>query len=446
MRVAAPSPTPVEIGIQSMANGGDGVGRLPDGRVAFVDGALPGETVTIAPPGPGRFVRAPMLALPRPTSTERVLAPRCPHFGAWPERGRQPATHCGGCQWQHASYEAQLRFKAEVLRDCLERIGGLERPPVAPTQGMDQPWGYRNHLRVRLAAGRPALVAQDGVSLLPIDDCPIAHPLVLDLLSCLELDLPDGTEVGLRAGVHTGDRLIAIHAPAAELAEVDVELDVSVTLLDPETGALHVAAGRPFLVERLEGRSFLVPANAFFQVNTLMAEQLVARVRDWLPAAGDRLIDLYSGVGTFSVLLADRFQEVVAVELHGPAVAAAVDNAGGLEQVQLVEASAAEGLAWALDGTPGRDSDCLLLDPPRAGLDRETLGLLGGAAARTMIYVSCDPATLARDAGRLSAAGWVLEACQPIDMCPQTHHIESVNRFTRVAGTPGRGLRTVAEG
>lgn len=446
MTASAPSSSSEELTIQNMANGGDGVGRLPDGRVAFVDGALPGETVAIAPPGRGRFVRAPMLALPRLPSPARLLEPRCPHFGAWPERGRRPADHCGGCQWQHASYEAQLVYKAEVLRDCLVRIGGLVDPPVAPTLGMDQPWGYRNHLRVRLAGGRPALVAQDGASLLPIDECPIAHPLVLDLLSCLELDLPDGTEVGLRAGIHTGDRLIAIHAPAAELAEVDVELDVSVTLLDPQTGAVHVAAGRPFLLERLGGHVFMVPANAFFQVNTVMAEQLVAQVGAWLPAAGERLIDLYSGVGTFSVLLADRFQEVVAVEAHGPAVAAAMDNAGGLEQVQLVEASAAEGLAWALDETGGRPTDCLLLDPPRAGVDRETLGLLAGAAARTMIYVSCDPATLARDAGRLAAAGWEFEASQPIDMFPQTHHVESVNRFTRDARTASEGHRVRAEG
>ncbi len=429
---SAPSAT-VEVAIQGMANGGEGVGRLPDGRVAFVDGALPGETVAIAAPGPGRFVRAPMASLPVPPSAARLAHAACPHFGGWPERGRLPEAHCGGCQWQHATYAAQLAYKADVVRDCLARIGGLADPPVAPTLGMDHPWGYRNQLRVRLAGGRPALVALDGRSLLPITECPIAHPLVVDLLSCLDMDLPDGIEITLRAGTATGDRLIAIHAPAEELAEVDVELDVSVTLVDPQTGAVHVAAGRPFLVEQLGGHRFMVPAAGFFQVNTAMAERLVAQVRAWLPMGGERLIDLYSGVGTFAVLLADRFAEVVAVESYGPAVAAAVDNASGLEHLQLVEAPAAEGLAWALDEGGGRSTDCILLDPPRAGVDRDTLGLLAQAAAGTMIYVSCDPATMARDARRLAEAGWVLEASQPVDMFPQTHHIETVNRFTREA-------------
>jgi 23S rRNA (uracil1939-C5)-methyltransferase len=428
---AAASPTGVQVRIQGMANGGSGVGRLPDGRVAFVDGALPGETVELAQTGTGRYVRAALEVLPALPSAFRLPRAACPHFGAWPERGRRPEAHCGGCQWQHASYEAQLVFKADVVRDCLTRIGRLADPPVAPTIGMDHPWAYRNQLRVRLSGGRPALVAQDGRSLLPIDACPIAHPLVVELLSCLEMDLPDGTEVSLRAGIATGDQMIAIHAAAEDLAEVDVELDASVVLLDPLTGAVHVAAGRPFLVERLGGHSFMVPASGFFQVNTAMAEQLVAQVRGRLPARGERLIDLYSGVGTFAVLLADRFAEVVAVESHPPAVAAAVDNAAGLDHLQLVEAPAAEGLAWALGDEHGRSGDCIVLDPPRAGLDHDTLGLLALAAAGTMIYVSCDPATMARDARRLAEAGWELESSQPVDMFPQTFHVETVNHFTR---------------
>lgn len=437
---AEPMP-PATVAIASMAHGGEGFGRLPDGRAAFVDGALPGELAPVAAPPKGRFVRLPLAALPTPPSPDRRPAP-CPHFGAWPERGLAPRLHCGGCHWQHADYGAQLRYKRQILEDCLRRIGGLERPPVEAVIGMDEPWGYRNHLRLRwLGPGEGAgLVALDGRSLVAVRDCPIAHPLVLELLEGLELELEPGTELGLRAGLATGDQMIVLHSAAEDLDSIDVERAVSVAVVDPETGATHAAAGRPYLVEGLGGRHFMVPAAGFFQVNTAMAEVLVAQVSARLPDRGERLIDLYSGVGTFAVLLAERFRETVAVESNAAAVAAAVENGAGLDdRLTLIEAPAAEGLAWALGEGSGRADDCIVVDPPRAGLDAETLALLARAAAGTMIYVSCDPATLARDCRRLLEAGWQLESCQGLDMFPQTYHIESVNRFRRpqALGSPG---------
>lgn len=426
-----PPPPTQTVAITAMAHGGEGFGRLPDGRAAFVEGALPGEAAPVTAPGPGRFARLALAALPEAPSPDRRAAP-CQHFGAWPERGLAPARHCGGCQWQHVDYAAQLRFKRQVLEDCLRRIGGIARPPVEAVVGMDEPWGYRNQLRLRWTGDRAGLVALDGRSLLPVAHCAIAHPLVLELLEGLELELAPGTELSLRAGLATGDQMIVLHMPAEDLDSIDVERTVSVAVVDPETGATHAAAGRPFLVEALGGRSFMVPAAGFFQVNTAMAEVLVRQVSAWLPAQGERLIDLYSGVGTFAVLMAERFAETVAVESNAAAVAAAVENGAGLEErLTLVEAPAHEGLAWALGDTGGRREDCLLLDPPRGGLDGRTLALLAGAAAGTMLYVSCDPATLARDCRRLAEAGWRLEASQGLDMFPQTYHIESVNLFRR---------------
>lgn len=418
--------------ITAMAHGGEGFGRLADGRAAFVDGALPGEAAPVTAPGPGRFVRVALAALPQPPSPDRRSA-LCPHFGAWPERARRPAAHCGGCQWQHADYAAQLRFKRQVLEDCLRRIGGIQRPPVEAVMGMEEPWGYRNQLRLRWTGGGAGLVALDGRSLVPVHQhCPIAHPLVLELLEGLELELEPGTELSLRAGLATGDQMIVLHTAVKDLDSIDVERAVSVAVVDPETGATHAAAGRPFLVEVLGGHPFMVPAAAFFQVNTVMAEVLVSQVAARLPAQGARLIDLYSGVGTFAVLMAQRFQEIVAVESSAAAVAAAVENGAGLEdRLTLIEAPAAEGLAWALGETGGRKDDCILLDPPRGGLDGRTLALLAEAAAGTMLYVSCDPATLARDCRRLLEAGWRLESSQGLDLFPQTYHVESVNLFRR---------------
>lgn len=417
----------LEIPIDSIAHGGEALGRDADGRVLFVDGALPGERARVEVlEEQASYMRGRLLALPDPPSPERLSgAPPCHHFGLWPDRGLRPAEHCGGCRWQHVDYAAQLRFKREAVADAFQRIGGIEAPPVAEVIGMQDPWRYRNHLRLRMGPSGAGLVALDHASVLAIEGCPIAHPLVESLLGELELELPEGSEIMLRAGTATGDRMIVIRADLAELESVEVAIDASVVLIGPD-GRVQVAAGRPYFVERLGGHDFLVPAGAFFQVNTAMAEILVQEVARVLPARGRMLAEVYAGVGTFTTLLADRFEEVAAIESNFASIAAAADNAAGLDHVSLVEADAAEGLEYLGDAP-----DVVLVDPPRAGLAPEMRRLLAQHPAHTIAYVSCEPATLARDARELLAGGWSLESCQPVDMFPQTHHIESVSLFRR---------------
>ncbi len=412
----------------AMAHGGEALARAPDGRAVFVAGGLPGEMAEVRlTDEQARFARATLARLPEAPSPDRVVAP-CQHFGPWPERGLQPGAWCGGCQWQHVRYEAQLRFKAEVLADALRRIGGMEAPPVHAAAGMAEPWHYRNQVRLRVSPAGLAFVAADGQTPLPVSDCHLAHPLVWSLVAALEDGLPPG-EIVLRAGLNTGDQMIVLENMAEALDDVVVSVAASVVLVDA-AGRSTVAAGRPFLVEELAGQPFLVPATSFFQVNTAMAEILVERVQQAVPDGLDTLVDVHSGVGTLAVLLAAKARAVYAIESDPAAVAAAVENAAGLDHLTLVEADAAEGLAH-LDLRP----DVVVVDPPRTGLDRATVRLLAGQARDTIVYVSCEPSTLARDAAQLVAAGWRLTDCWPVDMFPQTYHVESVSLFHR---SPGR--------
>ena len=416
-----------EIEVERMAHGGEGVGRDASGRIVFVDGGLPGERVQVGlDETRERHARGRLVALPEPAALERRPgAAPCPHFGAWPDRGLAPERHCGGCNWQHVDYAAQLRFKQQALIDSLSRIGGIVEPAVHPVIGMPDPWHYRNHLRLKAGPAGVGLVALDGARVLGIETCHIAHPLVNELLEQLDLELPEGSEVSLRAGTATGDQMIVLRAEAGAIESIEVETEASVLLLEPD-GRVQLASGRPWLVERLGGRDFMVPPGSFFQVNTVMAEHLVDCVRERLPEDGRVLADIYSGVGTFTTLLADRFEAVLAIESDREAVAAAVDNAAGLDQVTLFEADAAEGLEHLGDAP-----DVLLVDPPRGGLSRSLTRLLAQHPAHTIVYVSCEPATLARDAAQLVAAGWRFIDCQPVDMFPQTYHVESVSIFSR---------------
>ncbi|MFN2252071.1 MAG: class I SAM-dependent RNA methyltransferase [Anaerolineae bacterium] len=425
----------VELRLEAMAHGGAALGRDESGRVVFVKGGLPGETVVArVTESRERFAHAWLDALPADPSAARIAAPRCPHFGDWPDRGRHPETACGGCQWQHMTYAAQLEAKRSVLVDALTRIARLDEPTVLDPIGMSQPWRYRNRVTMRVgpdATGESRLgfTALDGATVVGIDECHIALPLVADLMAALDSDLPEGCEVTLRAGAATGDKMIVLDGLTDDLDEVEVGVDASVCLVD-DAGGIHVASGRPRLVERLAGRLFEVPPLSFFQVNSEMAEVLVRLVREAMPSDIGLLADVYSGVGVFAICLADLAREVVAIESDPRAVAAAADNAEGIDNLTLLEADAAEGLAF-LEASP----DVVVLDPPRSGVDRTTMGLLAEMAPHTIAYASCDPATLARDVRQLGASGWQLVSCQPIDMFPQTYHVESVSLLRRRTST-----------
>jgi 23S rRNA (uracil1939-C5)-methyltransferase len=404
-----------ELELTDMAHGGTALGRH-EGRVIFVPYAIPGEVVRVRlSEAHTRWARADLVEVLQP-STHRVEPP-CPYFG----QGR-----CGGCQFQHIDYEGQVMFKREVVIDHLHRLGKLE-VGVEEGIGAADPWGYRNKVQFHVTdEGLLGFLTADTHNILPVEDCLIIDPLLDEMWTAFDMRWPEIYRLSLRCGSATGDRMAIFELEAYEDFDIEVDFAVSCVLLTPDGEAL-VLMGAPSLVEYVANREYRISAGSFFQVNTAGAEALVALVRDLLqPAGSDTLLDLYCGVGLFGLALAGEVGRVIGVESDASAAADFLANARGLEQVNLVE-----GKAQAVLGSVEEPVDLVVLDPPRAGAGERAVGEIARLGPRRIAYVSCDPATLARDARHLVDAGYRLEVVQPVDLFPQTFHIESVSLLVR---------------
>jgi 23S rRNA (uracil1939-C5)-methyltransferase len=244
------------------------------------------------------------------------------------------------------------------------------------------------------------------------------------------MEWPQLHRLSLRCGSATGDQLAIFELDHFEDFDIMVDFAVSCVLLLAD-GEAVVLMGDPHLVEHVAGRDYRVSAGSFFQVNTAGAEALVALVSDYLEPAGDEtLVDLYCGVGLFGLALAPRVDRVVGVEADPSAAADFRHNAQGLDQVDLIESKVQAALSRMQETARG---SLLVLDPPRSGAGKQVVDGITQAKPHRIAYVSCDPATLARDARRLTDAGYRLQQVQPVDLFPQTYHIESVALFTRTA-------------
>jgi len=397
------------LSLSDMAYGGEAVGRF-EGKAIFVPYAIPGETVRVqVVSDKGRFARARLLEVVTP-SPQRV-SPLCPYFGV-----------CGGCHWQHVEYQAQLDYKRSIVVNQLERIAGVSGAQVRPTLGMADPWHYRNHVQFSASDdGGLGFMAAGSHRVVSVERCLLMHGLIDDLYESLDIELPGLRRLALRAGVNTGERMMVLEMEGDEPPEVEVDLPVSFALLMSD-GTAVTLLGSPYIHERLGDRVYRLSAPSFFQVNTQQAETLVALVRTYLNAApDDTILDGYCGVGTFALELARSAGQVIGIESSASALADAAANAAGLDNVRFIQGPVAENLA-----TLELTSPLAVLDPPREGLGPEVVAALARLAVQRMVYVSCDPATLARDIKGLLAAGYALREVQPVDMFPQTYHVEAV--------------------
>lgn len=405
----------IELELTAMAHGGTALGRH-EGRVIFVPYAIPGERVRVRlGEEHARWARADLLEVLRP-SPHRIEPP-CPYFGPG---------QCGGCQFQHIDYEGQANFKREVVADQLLRLGKLE-VAVEETIGAADPWSYRNHVQFHVTdEGFLGFLTADTYNIIPIEDCLIIDPLLDELWTAFDMRWPEIYRLGLRCGSATGDRMAIFELEEYEDFDIEVDFPVSCVLLTPD-GEAVVLMGAPSLVEYVAGREYQISAGSFFQVNTAGAEALVALVRDLLqPEGSETLLDLYCGVGLFGLALASEVGRVIGIESDAGAATDFRANAVGLEQVQLVEGKAQAVLRSVEDPV-----DLVVLDPPRAGAGERVVGEIARLGPQRIAYVSCDPATLARDARHLADAGYRLEVVQPVDLFPQTFHIETVNLLVR---------------
>ncbi len=405
-----------ELHLTAMAHGGDALGRH-EGKVIFVPYAMPGEEALVEiVEDKGRYARGRLVEILSP-SPHRVDPP-CPHFGP----GK-----CGGCQWQHIAYPAQLEFKAAVVGDQLARLGRLPDVPAKMKRPIPSasPWHYRNHVQFSVNDdGRLGFVATDGRRVETIEVCYLLHPLLDELFAALDLELPGLARLSLRAGVNTGDQMMIFETNDDLPPALESDLPVSCVLLLSDGTPVNLI-GSNYVTEVVAGRTFRISTASFFQVNTAAAEELVRVIGEYLAPAGDAvLLDAYCGVGTFALSLADKVGQVIGIEEDAGAVADARLNVAELTNVEFIEGSV-EAVLPQLD----RRVDLAVLDPPRQGCKPDALRALIELAPRRIVYVSCDPATLARDARKLADGGYQLVEVQPVDMFPQTYHIESVALF-----------------
>ena len=406
----------IELRLTAMAHGGAALGHH-EGRTIFVPHAIPGERVCAELiESHAHWARARLLEVLE-TSPDRITPP-CPYFG--PDR-------CGGCHFQQIRYEAQAELKRQVVVDQLARIGGLTNANVQETIGAAYPWHYRNHVQFSLTGdGHAAFQRAGSHQLIPVESCLIIDPLLDDLWSALDVDWPQLRQLTLRCGSATGDLMAVFELDHYEDFDIEVDFPVScvVRLADGESVVLM---GSPYLVEQVAGCDYRVSAGSFFQVNTAGAEVLVDLVQGYLaPAGGETLVDLYCGVGLFGLALAGRVDQVIGVEADRSAADDFRTNAQGLSNVRLI----AEAAEAALPGVEGPLHEGLVvLDPPPAGAGAQVIDEIVRLEPRRIAYVACDPATLARDAHRLTDAGYRLAEVQPVDLFPQTYHVESVALF-----------------
>jgi len=406
----------IELQLTAMAHGGSALGRH-EGRVVFVPYAIPGETVRVVlEEERSRWARGRLLEIREP-SPHRVEPP-CPHFGP----GK-----CGGCHFQHIAYEAQAEYKRDVVVDQLARLGGLRDANVQEIIGAAQPWGYRNHAQFHTTPeGHLGFLTADTHDVVQVEECLILDPLLDELRAALDMEWPQLHRLSLRCGSASGDRMAIFELNEYEDFDIEVDFPVSCVILLAD-GESVVLMGNTYLEEHVAGRDYRISANSFFQVNTAGAEALVALVHDALePTRSDALLDLYCGVGLFGLSLAEHVGRVLGVEADASAVVDFRHNARGLDQVELME-----GKVQSVLPRIEAPVDLLLLDPPRAGAGPDVIDQVARLDPRRIAYVSCDPATLARDARQLIDREFLLREVQPVDLFPQTYHIESVALFAR---------------
>ena len=446
----------VELRVDSLAYGGNGVGRL-DGFVVFVRGGLPGDLVRARATKVKRgFAEATRTALLEP-GPDRVAAP-CRHFGV-----------CGGCRFQDYAYEKQLAAKEAQVRDALVRLGGFAEPPVEPIVPADREYGYRNKLEYSFAPTEEGLVlgfhrAGRWDEVIDVEECLLTTDVGNAIREAVKrwareeglepYDQETGTgylrHLVLREGRNTGQALVLLVTAPGERFDADFLVETLTAF--PEVRSIHWAVndrpaevtnlpsrllwGEEWIEEELCGLRFRIRPNAFLQTNTAMAERLYGLARDAARLTGtETVFDLYCGTGTIGLSFASEAGTVWGVEISEESVACAIENAAanGIENASFFAGNVGQSLEELQEkaGPP----DVVVVDPPRAGLAGKALRRTGALRAPRLVYVSCNPTTLASDLAVLrDDFGYRLERCTPVDMFPHTPHIESVSSLVLPSG------------
>ena len=397
----------------ALVYGGDALARLPDGRAVFIPFALPDEKIRIRlVEDKERYARGEILEIVSPSP--KRIQPRCTHYG-----------DCGGCHYQHLPYPEQIKIKQSILIDQLERIGKIPDPPVQEIIPSPQDWHYRNYIQLHISKnGEPGFLKHRSKQLVPIQECHLPEESLNQVWPAFSLEYIPGLDlISLRSGDEGQDTLVVLQSSDPKPIEFTVDVPLSAVHQGP--GGEIVLAGDDFTIIPVNEFPFVVSAGSFFQVNSGTAGLLVDFLLDRLPLEAETIIlDVYCGVGLFSAFIAPRVAKVIGIESDIKAGEDFSYNLSGFDNVGFYNSPAEEVLPF-LDLSP----DIILLDPPQEGITKTVLDNVVILNPDLIVYISCDPATLARDAARLIKQGYSLLESTPIDMFPQTFHIGSINIF-----------------
>jgi len=438
-----PAGTEVDVDFTDLLANGQAVGRAA-GAVVFCFGPLPQERARVViETNKPKYAVAKLVRLL--SGSPLRVQPFCPVFGA-----------CGGCQVQHLNYPGQLAWKTDMVRNALRRIGGFADVEVRDAIGMGNPRNYRNKMSLvvdhHYQTPTIGFYQQRTHDVVPIDSCPVLVPQLSDYISRFNLArlsgdtseaMQDAQHLVARSARATSQSVVtvttreesdAVRRAAAPLmaqlpGAVGVTNSFDLSSANAVVGRRHkLLAGQGEIEESIHGIRYRVSAGSFFQVNV----EIVARIFAFMKAGFDRprkIVDLYCGAGTFSLFFAKHGCEVLGIEENPQAIAEARANAqlNGFEKLvrfhtgRVEEEAAGSEVAQAL-----REAQIVFLDPPRKGSDEATLGAIADAGVPNVWYLSCDPATLARDLKYLAAKGYRFGVVQPFDMFPQTGHVETL--------------------
>ncbi|REL24304.1 23S rRNA (uracil(1939)-C(5))-methyltransferase RlmD [Rhodohalobacter sp. SW132] len=461
--------TVTELDIESTAFKGKGIAKV-DGLAVFVPGTAPGDKIkAMITRKKKSFREAKILEILEPSPLR--IDPLCSH-----------ANTCGGCTWQHIPYEKQIEFKEQHVRDHITRIAGLDESIVQPIIGCDQPFYYRNKMEYSFGTRRWLTEAEINIDeyvddsafaagmhapgrydkILNLNECHLQEKVSFQLLDTVRgFCIENGIEafnthknegymrhLVVRTSGHTDDLMVNLVTYRDEpdvverLADLLLKKFPQITTIvnnvndQPNPTAVgrfeHVIHGPGYIVDHIGSHSFKIHANAFFQTNTLQAEKLYSVARDYAGLNnGGHLFDLYCGVGTLSLYMADKADKVTGIEIVDVAVENARFNASenGVKNAEFVLGDMKDTFNDDFLEKNGRP-DCIITDPPRSGMHPDVVDQLCKLDVDRMVYVSCNPSTMARDLKTMKEY-YNVESVQPVDMFPQTYHIEAVTRLTK---------------
>ncbi len=444
----------IEVTLENLALGGEAIARVDGGMVVFVKGGIPGDKgVVEITKRKRRFAAGKLIELLEPSSL-RIEA-RCEYFG-----------RCGGCKWQCLSYEKQLEFKEQQVAEAFAHIGNIHDIPLSPIIGMESPWYYRNKMEFTFEqddeeglilgqhyAGRWDKLVDLKHCYLQSEDSVEIFALCRDFarkqhLTAFSSQTGEGLlrHLVIREGKHSGDIMVNIVTSGEYMPQMDRFVRY-LTAGMPRTTSIvhtinrklgrssqgqeeHLLYGEPTIRETINGFSFEISAKSFFQTNTLQTEVLYQTIQRMAEIDGTGIaVDVYCGTGSIALHLASKAKHVYGVELVEDAVANAEENAkrNTIQNLSFHVGEAQKVLPGLLPEPPA----LIVVDPPRPGLSKKVVKHLLTAAPRQILYVSCNPATLARDVAMCAEKGYYIQEVQPVDMFPHTSHIETVVELRR---------------